>query len=390
TAAENGANLIVAHHPHTIYGIATLEGSDPPVICFLSLGNLVFDQDVFETFQSVVAVVDVEKDENGDVQVRRAEMFPFHIEGYVPKAVSGAWAARIGRHLGHLSTYLPAAAVENEAPDGWKGLVVFPAAHRVAICRYGHEYTTAESLETRAVSLEGDRSLPESYDRIHRADSLARVRTSAPASVELGRDLFHYGDFEDFDVDDAFYEGPLWNQSVLRFVQNSNVRNGQGAFVLLRDGGDREFIQTWLKNRVTFPPNARLTLTGWWKGRNAGRAEIVVRWYVRDEREVISTFIVGEHEGGTFDWERFDIDVVPPASAGTVRFYFRQYPPDAGDAALFLDDVSLVLWEDVLGGADAGVDVPTPNNWSFLRIHADSEADAIGVTLTHRVYELAP
>src|SRR5690606_35877072 len=76
TAVDHGAELLIAHHPHTIYGVATVEGTDPPVIGFLSLGNLVFDQDVFETFQSVLAIVEVEESE-GDVGIRRAEMLPF-------------------------------------------------------------------------------------------------------------------------------------------------------------------------------------------------------------------------------------------------------------------------------------------------------------------------
>ena len=116
------------------HGIATLADSDPPVIVLLSLGNLVFDQGVFETFQSMIAVVDVERGDDGEARVARASLVPFHIEGYVPKLVAGEHRDRIGRHVAHLSTYLPPAATPEGTPDGLVGLVVFPAGGRIAIC----------------------------------------------------------------------------------------------------------------------------------------------------------------------------------------------------------------------------------------------------------------
>lgn len=388
-AIENGAGIVVAHHPHTVYGVATLAGSDPPVIVFLSLGNLVFDQDVFETFQSVVAVVDVEAEAGAPARVKRARLVPFHIEGYIPKQVSGDWAARIGRHLGHLSTYLPPAAAEGADADGLVGLVVFPAGNRIAIATSDSEYATQEVTESFLVELHAGLSAPIPYERRGDADSLARVRTSEIATVEIGRELMHYGDFEDNDADDLYHEGHLWNQSSVRFVENSIVRSGAGAFVLLRRSNDDGFVATWLRNRVTFAPDTRLTLSGWWRGRSAGRAELVARYYVRDERTVITTRVIGAREPGTYDWERFVIELAPPRVAGTVRIFFRQYPPARGEGELFLDDVALIQWEKSFASADLGADIVTPNNWSWVRVRASSDVDEIGLTLSHRTYTLA-
>jgi hypothetical protein len=391
SAIRNGAGVVVCHHPHTLYGVATLPGMNPPVIAFLSLGNLVFDQDVFETFQSVIAVVDVETSGPDDHRVVRARLIPFHIEGYIPKLIAGDWAARVGRHVGHISTHLPAAANVGDPEDGLVGCVVFPSHNRIAICTDPSQYTTSEALEALTVPLANGSSEPMEFTRRDGADMLAGVRTLGPARIEYGRELMLYGDFEDLDVDDTYHEGDLWNQSSARFVQNSAARRGNGGFVLLRRAGDDGFAATWLKNRVTIRAGTSHTVTGFWKGENAGRIELLARWYVRDEREVIATFVILEEPGGTFDWTRFIVDIVAPPAAGTLRIYFRHYPPATGEAALLLDDVAVIEWEGEANGAGDEVELRTPNDWSWLRFHADDAAtEKVSVEIRHRSYRLVP
>ncbi|MCZ6794579.1 MAG: CapA family protein [Planctomycetota bacterium] len=385
---ETGAGVVVSHHPHTLYGIAHVPGVDG--FAFLSLGNLLFDQDVFETFQSVVGVVDVEQTAPGRHVIRRVRLVPFHIERYVPKLVSGDWRGRIGRHLGHISTYLPPTADPNDPPDGLVGAVVFPAHNRVAVCFDPAQYGTSDSTETITLPVSGGTAGPLGYSRTGDADSLARVETDFPALCEYGRELAHYGDFEDLDVDDEFHEGDLWKQSPLRFVQNSVVRRGIGALALLRGGTDVNYVSTWMRNRVTFAENVPLTLTGYLKGGNAGEVHVVVRWYVRFQRSIISTVTRYVRPAGTYDWERFVIELAPPPEAGTFRAYFRHHPPEAGEGYVCVDDIALIQWE---GSAQAGsgVDLPTPNDWSWLRFTPLGPArQSLEVTLTHRLYTLPP
>lgn len=386
-AVAEGAGIVVAHHPHTIYGVAVLDHDEGPRFALLSLGNLVFDQDVFETFQSMVAVVDVDRRGDGRFEVSRVRLVPMHVEGYVPKLVAGDWAHRIGRHVGHISTYLPARAAgasPESDPDGLRGATVFPSGGRIVVLDDPSLAQTVDTAEAVTVDI-ADGSGDILYGRRGGSDSLARVRTGTPATGQLGRDLMHYGDFEDLDTDDEDQEGSLWNQSAARFVQGAHVRSGVGAFVLLRQAGQETAVSTWLKNRVTFREGCSLTLTGWFAGVDAGRVEIQGRWYVRDERTVISTATILSRDGGSWDWERFSIDLVPPVDAGTFRAYWLQHPPASGEGRVFLDDVQLVQWEDTLSGLDQGVDVPSPNNWSWLRIRPlSSSVETVGVTLTHR------
>ncbi len=214
---------------------------------------------------------------------------------------------------------------------------------------------------------------------------------------EWGRDILNYGDFEDHDVDGEYSEGSVWAQSPVRFVENSVVHSGTGALVLLRRGSNRSTVSSWLRNKVTFalknapePPERKdLTLTGYTKADNAGQARILVRWYDRDSSDTISTQVVLAKEPGTCDWAPFSVDLDTPPGAGSVRLFFQLDPPDAGEGRFFVDDVQLVQWEGRHADASGGVELKTPNNWSWIRFRSlDAMPVTFDVTLTHRSYSL--
>ncbi len=53
--------------------------------------------------------------------------------------------------------------------------------------------------------------------------------------------------------------------------------------------------------------------------------------------------------------------------------------------------MAIIQWEASLPDAQPGFDLPTPNNWSWLRFRPqDATLDTLGVTFTHRVYSLRP
>jgi hypothetical protein len=373
---------VIAHHPHTIYGIATYNS----VYAFLSLGNLIFDQDVFETFQSYMVVVDVDQPSPGIQEIHRIRVVPFYLEGYVSKLVTGEWLARIGRYIGHLSTYLPLSADPSVTEDGLKGAIVFPYNNRVVVASDESEVRIEEEVEEVLLRITDGATEPFMYQRVTPSDMLASIKIDTSSTCQVGRELMHYGDFEDLDIDDSFHEGSLWNLTDQRFVENSVVRSGMGAMVLLRDYKNITPVTTWLKNRVTFPEGARLTLKGYLKGDNAGEFHLRIRWYLRESRDVISTEEVYIRPGGTYDWEEFHIDLSPPQEAGTVRAYFDHYPPEKGTGSLFLDDLFLILWEEEANTSTAyPLELRTPNNWGWIRCYPlDPPPESLKLTITHR------
>ncbi|HTN85297.1 MAG TPA: CapA family protein [Sorangium sp.] len=387
---QMGAGMVVAHHPHTIHGVGLYDGGAGPRFIFMSLGNMVFDQDVFETYQSYVAVVDIDEDESGGRAVHRVQLIPFQNEDYVPKLVGGAWLGRASRHIGHLSTTLPAAAVAGDAADGLTGAVVFQSGPRAAAVSAPSQYTTTEQVETRSVPLTSRSTGPVAHLRSDGADSLAALRTSAAASCDYGREIMIYGDFEDGDIDDTSHEGSMWSMSEYRYIENSVVHSGTGAMVFLRKSNSTSEVSTYMNNRIKFEPGRKLTLSGYLKGDNAGQMRAQIYWYTSGGASV-SNSVVYTRAAGTYDWQRFNVDLTPPATAGSVRVYFRAAAPPSGEATTFLDDVSLIEWEGTVADGSLGFAFATPNDWSFVRCTATSTAlTSLGVTLTHRSYALAP
>jgi len=383
-SAQGGAPVVVAHHPHKVHGVGVVNTADGPSYVLMSLGNLVFDQEVFETFQSYVAVVDVDEAAPGSYAVHRVQLVPFHIEGYVPKLVSGEWLARAGRNVGHLSTTLPAAA------DGLTGAVVFPAGGRIVAVSDPSQYTTTDVVATTTAPISNKATPVLEYQRLDPADMLAHVQTSAPMSCEAGRELGIYGDFEDLDVDDAFSEGSFWSQSSVRYVENSVVHSGTGAAVFIRSASSTVPASMWMNNRVKFTPGKKLTVRGFLKGNNAGQFQVQVYWYTESGTSISNTYAY-TRAAGTYGWEPFSINLTPPSNAGSIRAYFRASAPASGEANTFLDDVALIQWDASVADASTGWALAAPNAWSFLRCStASTGLSNVNVTMKHRLFELAP
>lgn len=382
-AVEGGAGLVVAHHPHVPHGIAVIDGPDAPRFVILSLGNFLFDQDLPRTIESMIAVVDVEARAGGGHDVVRVEMIPVRADGYVPKLLAGEGLARLGRHLGHLSTYLAARPADDEGPDGLRGAVVFTAGHRVVALADPHRYEVSETRETVDLPVSHGATAALTFTRHGPADSLARVHTAESATIELGRDVLTYGDFEDFDVDGERRGGFGWSLSASAFVQSRTVRHGVQAAALRRTAGqDTDSLVTL--RRVPVDGDTRLTIRGHLKGAGAGT--VVVRAQFFDATSLLAEEQVHSQPGGSYDWTRFAVTLNPPAEAIGMRLSFRQSAPKRGTGVAFLDDVAVIQWERRVQPGEA---IATPNAWDFFRfVDIADDVDAIAAHLIHRRYAL--
>ena len=79
-AAEFGAALVVAHHPHVAQGVGKHNG----VYQLHGLGNLAFDQARLETMLSQIGRVDMQADQVSDIR-----MIPVYLKDYRPRLIGG-------------------------------------------------------------------------------------------------------------------------------------------------------------------------------------------------------------------------------------------------------------------------------------------------------------
>lgn len=381
---EQGAGLVVAHHTHTLQGVGLVDAGAGPRFVLMSLGNFIFDQSTFETTQSAIAIADVEATGEGGYDVARLQLMPVYVEKYVPKLLAGASLARAGRQLGHLSATLPKAPSGSGVADGLFGATVFPSGPRVVAVKSPSQVAVQQQVEALALPLVKGSTGAVEFARTGPADSLVGIQTGASAQAEWGREILRFGDFEDGDVDDAFSEGAAWDTSESRYVQNSVVRSGAGAAVLLRRSSNSGATSLANARTIPIPGGARLTIRGWVRGDNAGTFRLTTRIYEADGT-VLSTVDRLTRSGGTYGWTPFSVDLVAPSGAGDLRIYFKQSPPGSGEGRVFVDDVSVILWEGKASEVKGGVSLAAPNDVGFVRF-TGAAGSSLDVSLTHRAY----
>ncbi len=189
-AIDDGADLVVSHHPHVLQGMEWYNGR----LIAYSLGNLLFDQDFLVTYPS--ALLRVVADPAGIVEAR---VLPVMLVDYRPVPVAGLAADRIVRLMDTRSA-LPGVSVRY--PDLDVGVEVVadddPGATPVNLVlernsgrvappsrRSGSEITISLAAG-EAASLPACQSV---------------LASSIPDGVEYGVDLFGWGAFDDATAD---------------------------------------------------------------------------------------------------------------------------------------------------------------------------------------------
>ncbi|MDD7931374.1 CapA family protein [Actinomycetospora straminea] len=199
-ARQAGATLVVNAHPHVVGGMDWDGGS----LAAWSLGNLVFDQTVWPTFQSYVLNVHVRRG-----QIIRAFLEPVAIEGYVARGIRSDLAERVTRTAGGLS----------RGP-----FVMEDGALELDVAR-------ASSTARRLATVE-----PPDDGRISEVTPGWMPREATPGVVDLGRDLLWSGEFEN----DVLGVGPgaLWTQGPDTRVVPDDAAGRGLVYELQRDNGD--------------------------------------------------------------------------------------------------------------------------------------------------------
>ena len=93
-ALTHGAALVIGHHPHVTQGFALKDGR----LVAYSIGNLLFDQDFYETQASMLLKVWMD-----GPRFYRAEIVPLHIRNYQPALALGSIRAGLLERVARLS-----------------------------------------------------------------------------------------------------------------------------------------------------------------------------------------------------------------------------------------------------------------------------------------------
>jgi hypothetical protein len=312
TALAAGASAILNHHPH---GVGGFHWNGQSLVA-RSLGNFLFDQTIWPTFESYLVVLHLR---HGAVVRAMAE--PVILSGYRPHAVVGSLADFVargaaGRESGPL-------LVEN-------GTMELDVAQR----RRQRSWT---------VQLRGDRQ----NGRILRAlPGVWMSRAKGAGQVQGGRDLLWVGGFEDEAVGVPAGTGVLWNLAAPdKVVDRRAAAEGRLGARLWRRSANRQPAILSPLHRIPVKQGQQLSILGWMRGPAGVQPRLMVGWYssrrgpsqARLERPI--TLL------GPDRWTPVRLDLTVPTHVTGLGLNVILDPPGIGRTHLDVDGVRLILWE---------------------------------------------
>ncbi len=369
-AANNGAALVVSHHPHVAQGVSVVNG----VVMLEGLGNLAFDQSRLETFLGLTARVDM-----SGSKVDELRLLPIYIKNYSPLPLGGDLANRFLRRIGEFSNA--------------RGAIVYPYQQQGVV--------TLDKAQVARVqqSININLTLPESGSRIidlreyaSSDSSLSMVETPADVTLNIGRDIMLYGSFEDMDGDNQTLDSVHWDVSgESRFVCLSNAYRGMAGLCSVRDSRNSGDSVIAFRNRIRVMgdaldvPNKNLTLFGYIKGDNAGSVSITARYYASTGDLTFGEELAYRHSSGSFDWSAFSAELNMPSDneARATRIFIRHSPPEKGDATVAFDEIAIINWEESIS---TGVELSTPHARDFIKVQGVPGAQ-VNFKLTFSYYQ---
>ncbi|MDX2456301.1 MAG: CapA family protein [Gammaproteobacteria bacterium] len=383
-AADNNVPLLIAHHPHVAQGIGLFDNT----VAVLGLGNLAFDQARLETMLGLVARVDIT-----GAQVEQVRLLPVYLENYAPQLISGRLASNFLRRIGEFS-HVYGALVYPYNNQGWVDLGADAVRQeRTVIIDINIPASGSTVADLRAWA--------------HDDESLLELNTASTLTIHMGRDLFGYGDFEDWDSDAQQLDAARWDVSgSSRYLCLGHAYRGTAGLCSIRSSSNSSDSVTPNRNRIRVMGDALdmpikdLTLFGYIKGENAGPITLRTRYFAS-----VGDLVFGEedavtHPGGSFDWQPFignlnmpaEVPVAPGQVAGEVnaralRIFIRQSPPVSGDALVAIDELAVIGWEDTITPA---VQVQIPHAKDFLRVSGTPGTHQLTLTFGRHVPAVLP
>ena len=225
SAIDAGADIVICHHPHVVQGLEWYKGK----LIVYSLGNFIFDQNFFATFNSLI--LRTVWDGTDLIAVR---LLPTQLEAYRPVMMTddGAeWVLTtlmrrslldaVGKKPGSGSLYQ-----EFRAPDSDTAHAHFQFERHTAVITEG--LPAAGLLE---LSME-----PGQVAELAPCDALSRVASDGDSDLQVGIDVLGWGHFEDVDNDEDAADMSHWayEEADYKKLIHDGCHHGYGCVELTR------------------------------------------------------------------------------------------------------------------------------------------------------------
>lgn len=311
-AREAGATLVINGHPHVVGGFHLTDSS----LTAWTMGNLLFDQTVWPTFESYVLRVDLRRG-----QVVNAYTEPLMIESFQPQGLTGGLADHVAREAA------------GNAPGPF---LVEDGAMEVDVD--GRAITHAVRTPLQGKPPAG------TIFRLNEGSWVSGF--SGMGSIRLGRDLLWVGSFEDEDVDPHHLGGALWDlHGEGKQAGPESAYEGDFGARLQRDYENREDVILTPLHRMLIGPREHVSVVGMVRAPAEAEVSLQLSWYPDTKGPSSSQTIVPLTTRSDNAWQPFRVDVTTPANVVAVGLYLRLKPPlDRKTIAADFDNIRVIKW----------------------------------------------
>lgn len=349
-AIDNGADLVIVHHPHVIQGF---EVYNEKLIAH-SLGNFVFDLSYPETFPSLIlnSSLDTSKIYNYNID-------PIYIDERIPYVAQGELGLHILDYIAYksseLNTYID---VNREDNKGY--IIIDPDL-------VNETYITSKSAINTYMDNSEYYSIPipiHKFGNFHSIDSLI-----TNYEFRLGRDILWFGNMED--------EGStMWNlNNNDEYYDDSEYFNGARSICLSRDVSSGDNIITNLQYRIKMNDQLNYGLYGNIKTVNANDANVQVRYYSSRSSSIsLGTDSFSNGLSGDNEWTTQYSDLSPRNGTNFFDTRLNLEIPESDSSKAFYDDISIIEWSDWHSTFDEANHL-IPNDYYFIQIKSNEIID---------------
>jgi poly-gamma-glutamate capsule biosynthesis protein CapA/YwtB (metallophosphatase superfamily) len=309
-ARNAGATLVINHHPHIIGGFSWENQS----LIAWSMGNFIFDQDVWPTFETYMLTVYLR-----DGKLIRAHVDPLMIKDYVPHGLTDEQANHVIR----------------TAASSPGSFVMENGAVEVDIDQRAIQKTYRRTLD-------GKRE-PGQIVFIPPSQWISDFKGTG--TLFLGRELLWVGGFENDQVDGESRGAPLWEQTKdsIQFGKEY-AYEGNSGIRLTRSGSNLSDVVTSHLHRLLISAGSKLSITGMMRATKGTVPVIQISWYTdnRGPSFLQTTEPIEAKESNV--WQPFRFDVQAPENAMSVQVFLRLAPPSQGVIGADFDNLRVIEW----------------------------------------------
>ena len=366
-AIDEGADLVIVHHPHIIQGVEVYNGK----LIAHSLGNFIFDLNYPETYPSMI--LNSKADESGFTDFL---IDPIYIDDYLTVPAEGELGNQILNHIAQLSKDLDTYVHVDK--DNNKAHVIMDTSSMM-VEMIQHSVRTSNS---KPILLNGQNYFESEPIALSNSGSLSSILNGHPSITHfrIGREKVWMKNFED--------EGSsLWNiNSDNEMIQDSIYRRGSNGLMHIRSSESPNNIITNLEDRFPYDNQLDHTIHGFIKTENSKNVTLEARLAIGRTGESLFTVSTGDSISGTSSWQKYWGDVPINQEAGFFDIRASSDIPDSGLAYSWFDDIGLIQWDTLQLITEYPISITYPNDYDYIQFYHDQEQpNQIGMELENTI-----